>query len=217
MTAFVFSCASRDTRSDKWRNRRAEFFECDEIRDDEEDEATVARAVGARGSRRRAAHSRRPCSRSRRCGWVARSVARSRGPAARSGESPRRSSRRRRIFERSARPVARGRRCPGRTGVPPRPKPPWNLESTMPRPRAMSCWSSEMSSSMPFQRALDLHAAALAELGGGGAELVARDAADRADLRRWSGFGFGRASVSGGGSRDARVARARRRDAAPVS
>jgi len=39
-----------------------------------------------------------------------------------------------------------------RTWVPPRPKPPWNLESTMPRPRAMSCWSSEMSSSMPFQR-----------------------------------------------------------------
>ena len=58
---------------------------------------------------------------------------------------------------RSARRDARSRLAAvrvdaSRTWVPPRPKPPWNLESTMPRPRAMSCWSSEMSSSMPFQR-----------------------------------------------------------------
>ena len=66
---------------------------------------------------------------------------------------------------------------------------------------------------------LDLHAVALAELGGGGAELVARDAADRAGLRRRN-VGIRGEHVSAERvriERDARVARARRRDAAPVS
>lgn len=38
--------------------------------------------------------------------------------------------------------------------VPPMPWPPWNRESTIWRPRAMSCWSSDMSwsASMPLQR-----------------------------------------------------------------
>ena len=60
---------------------------------------------------------------------------------------------------------------------------------------------------------LDLHAVALAELGGGGAELVARDAADRADLRRWSGFGFGESECQR--RRGDRARRARRSRKAP--
>jgi hypothetical protein len=40
--------------------------------------------------------------------------------------------------------------------VPPMPWPPWNRESTMSRPREMSCWSSDMSmpASIAFQRPL---------------------------------------------------------------
>ena len=57
---------------------------------------------------------------------------------------------------------------------------------------------------------LDLHAVALAELGGGGAELVARDAADRAGLgRRNVGFGENECQQSACGSSETRASLAR--------
>ena len=206
---------------DKWRQpSERSFFECDEFHaTTKRDEAMVSARLGRAGlagalsrvhgvgvrDRGDAAGSRARSRRSRRAPAVPDSAKSPR-------RSSRRSSRRRRIFERCA---SSGRaRCRGtylgaaeaetalELGV--------NHAATA--GDVLLVVGDVLVHALPAGH-LDLHAVALAELGGGGAELVARDAADRADLKQWSGFGFGESECQQ--RRGDRARRARRSRKAP--
>ena len=177
---------SRDGRGDKCARRRRG------------DEGTVSARRGARVSRRASSRVRVVRVRDRDSGETRRARSRRsrRAPSVPdSAKSPSREPRRRRIFSRDApRPVARGRRCRGtylgaaeaETALE------LGVHHAATAGDVLLVVGDVLVHALPAGH-LDLHAVALAELGGGGAELVARDAANAANL---FGRGDARGSVS---------------------